>query len=67
MDDTKLLDWVERVHAQIWHDKKDGNWVCQVIWNHTVVQPARPTLRHAITEAKRKVATLQPIEPKRIP
>jgi len=48
MSDTELVDWVERNEAQIWHNRKSGNWTVQVCLNPGVIQPTRPSLREAI-------------------
>lgn len=52
INDTRLLDWMEGVGAQLWRDRRSHNWTCQVVTKGQVVQPTRATVRAAITDAK---------------
>jgi hypothetical protein len=51
MTDTELINWLEQVHGQLWHNKDNNTWTCQVIHYHTVIQPSRETIRAVIADA----------------
>jgi hypothetical protein len=50
--DSQLLDWLEQARGQLWYNRHNKNWTCQVIYQHTIIQPTRATLRAAITDAR---------------
>lgn len=57
MTDTELLDWQERVKAQVWHDKKTDKWTLFLpmfgVDRRTralPIQPTEPTLRRVLHE-----------------
>lgn len=53
MSDTEMIEWIEHVGAQIWKDRKSGNWTVQVFGRgrQWPIQPTRATLRAALVDA----------------
>ena len=57
--DTILLSWLEDVRGQLWYNRYNKNWTCQVIVHHHVIQPSRAMLRAALTDAKAEYLKLK--------
>jgi hypothetical protein len=56
---SELATWLEQVRGQVWYNKQNKNWTCQVIVNHKIIQPTRATLTAALADAKAEYDKLQ--------
>jgi hypothetical protein len=58
MKDSDILNWLEKLHAQVWWDGKRDAWTCQIIVGGKVIQPTRHTMREAVEAAETEYAKL---------